>query len=208
MTQLFAKAQGAAKRRRTRRINWVAVSTIAPLLSAIAAMVTAANGLWHPPVPIPVIQAKIIWIGPTPITGTSSAEPSASPVADSTVYAQHEVTMGGYDALDVESGAVGAGPARSFRLIFTASDHYFEADSPQTSWFASPSGPATASACLAALSSHQDTEAAVTDGTPVCVRTGAGHVAMVRPTHLDQATHTVVLTVIVWNARLSGQSAP
>jgi len=71
------------KRRRRSSITWVgAAAAVGTLLSGAAAMITAANGIWHPPVPIPVIQARVTWIGPTPASVPSSAianVPSAGP---------------------------------------------------------------------------------------------------------------------------------
>jgi hypothetical protein len=58
-----------SKRWKRRSINWAAVSAMAALLSAIAAMSTAGAGIWHPPVPIPGIQVKLNWVGPTPTAG-------------------------------------------------------------------------------------------------------------------------------------------
>jgi hypothetical protein len=62
------------------------VSTIGPLLAGIAAMMTAAAGLWHPPVPVPI---RIVWVGPsattaqtppvTPLPAASSQAVAATP---------------------------------------------------------------------------------------------------------------------------------
>lgn len=50
-----------------RRMNWAAGFTaFAALLSGIAAMATAATGLWRPPVPIPVPKVSITWVAATP----------------------------------------------------------------------------------------------------------------------------------------------
>jgi hypothetical protein len=67
------------RRAKKRTINWVAgLSTLAALLSGSAGMIAAANGVWHPPVPIPVLKATIAWVGPGP---TSAPPVAASPPA-------------------------------------------------------------------------------------------------------------------------------
>jgi hypothetical protein len=71
----MARGTDSEKRGRTRKrtINWVAgLSTVAALLSGCAAMVTAANGVWHPPVPIPVLKAEITWVGATPTLASAA----------------------------------------------------------------------------------------------------------------------------------------
>ena len=72
-------APGEGRKRRS--INWIgSASALAALLSAVAAMTTAATGIWHPPVPIPVIQAKVTWVGPT----SAAAQPTAAQSAGAT----------------------------------------------------------------------------------------------------------------------------
>lgn len=81
-------ARGSAGSRR-RRINWTAgVGALAALLSGIAAMTTAAVGVWRPPVPLPVPRVTITWTSsatptpgatPTPVSAQTPAQ--ASPPA-------------------------------------------------------------------------------------------------------------------------------
>lgn len=80
MTQAAEKvsttSQSKGRRRKLFSVNWIGAATaIAGLLSGSAAMITAANGVWHPPVAIPVIQARITWVGPTP---AAAAQPAAT----------------------------------------------------------------------------------------------------------------------------------
>lgn len=104
-------ARGAAgarrrERRRWRPINWVAVSATATLMSAIAAMTTAATGVWHPPVPVPVIQAKITWIGPT-TPPPAQASPAAAPPTSTPVPAiQQPVSTAPLAGISTPSPAV------------------------------------------------------------------------------------------------------
>ena len=61
-----------------RKVNWAAgVTAFAALLSATAAMLTAAAGVWRPPVPIPVPRVSITWVGPSPVAA-QQAQPAAS----------------------------------------------------------------------------------------------------------------------------------
>jgi hypothetical protein len=80
MAQRVGGTQATGRRVRKRAINWAAaVTAMAALLSAIAAMVTAANGVWHPPVPIPVLKTSVVWVGPTQVATQPNASTSPAP---------------------------------------------------------------------------------------------------------------------------------
>lgn len=83
MTQAAEDARSTGKRRKRRTFNWVAVSSIATLLSAITGMVTAGAGIWRPPVPIPAI--KVVIVGPTAAPTDGPTRVSASPVSTAAV---------------------------------------------------------------------------------------------------------------------------
>jgi hypothetical protein len=72
-------ADAGSKRR---RISWGAgITALAALLSALAAMITAGTGVWRPPVPIPALNVKVTWVGPSP---PAAAQAQAQPTASST----------------------------------------------------------------------------------------------------------------------------
>lgn len=76
--------QKKPERRKGRRaINWIGgITALAAMLSGVAAMITAANGVWHPPVPIPVVKVAVGWVGPTPSASpraASTATPAPAP---------------------------------------------------------------------------------------------------------------------------------
>jgi hypothetical protein len=103
MTQAVEKTSSTVKRRKRLSVNWVgAVTASAALMSGLAGMITAANGIWHPPVPIPVLQAKISWVGPSgPSPAASAAQPATlptpSPSATPSIYqADWTNGMGGW----------------------------------------------------------------------------------------------------------------
>ncbi len=88
MTQAAEEEQASRERRGRRTFNWVAVSSIATLLSAITGMVTVGAGIWRPPVPVPGI--KVVLVGPTAAptlhdtTARVNSSPAATPMATPT----------------------------------------------------------------------------------------------------------------------------
>jgi len=64
-------------------MNWAAGTTaFAAFLSAVAAMTTAAAGVWRPPVPIPIPRVSVTWVAASPAGGQqvgAVASPTTAP---------------------------------------------------------------------------------------------------------------------------------
>jgi len=105
MKQAADRSTVSGKRQKRRPFNWVAVSSIAALLSALTGMVTAGAGLWRPPVPVPGI--KVVLVGPTAAPGPSGSastqvrtpatpSPTATPQSVLPYQADWSTGMGGW----------------------------------------------------------------------------------------------------------------
>jgi 3-keto-disaccharide hydrolase len=98
-----------ARQSRRRGINWAAGTTaLAALLSAVAAMTTAATGIWRPPVPIPVPRVSVTWVAASPAAAPASQQVGAvaTPVRTAPAASPSQSTSGAYQA-DWSSGMNG-----------------------------------------------------------------------------------------------------